>query len=42
MTDAWVMDLFTPKGGTMLGAALEAFKQTDAGAALLNGGRPQT
>lgn len=30
-----VMGLFTPKGGTMLGAALEAFKSTDAGAALL-------
>lgn len=32
-----VMDLFTPKGGTMIGAALEAFKQTEAGSAILNG-----
>jgi flotillin len=26
-----VMDLFTPKGGTQVGAALEAFKNTEAG-----------
>ena len=32
-----VMDLFTSKGGTQLGAMVEAFTQTDAGAQLLNG-----
>jgi flotillin len=30
-----VMDLFTPKGGTQLGAAVEAFKNTEAGAAIV-------
>lgn len=30
-----VMELFTPKGGTQLGAALEAFVQTDIGAAVV-------
>lgn len=32
-----VMDLFTSKGGTQLGAMVEAFTQTDAGKQLLNG-----
>ena len=39
-----VMELLTPKGGTQLGAMVEAFKQTPAGAALLghlNGGNKQ-
>jgi flotillin len=31
-----VMELLTSKGGVQLGAALEALKQTDAGAAVLN------
>src|ERR1051326_3685795 len=31
-----VMDLFTPKGGTQLGAAVEAFKNTEAGAAIVD------
>ena len=30
------MELFTPKGGLQIGAALEAFKNTDAGKALMN------
>lgn len=31
-----VMDLLTPKGGTQLGAMVEAFKQTDVGAAIID------
>lgn len=31
-----VMDLFTPKGGTSVGGMLEAFAQTDTGAALVD------
>jgi hypothetical protein len=29
------MDMFTPKGGLQLGAAVEAFKNTEAGAAIV-------
>jgi hypothetical protein len=29
------MDMFTPKGGMQLGAAIEAFKNTEAGAAIV-------
>lgn len=29
------MEMFTPKAGTRLGAAVEAFKNTEAGAAIV-------